>query len=93
MKNIFLISLFFLSNFYRAQSEIFDITESSLGRSSGYYRKDMNNLLNPFQGTYILINGDKIFKIVLKKMIKQPSDSHYEDMIIGEYEYVVNGVV
>lgn len=91
MKYILFLVIALFSITIKSQT-IINITDSEKGLPNGYYMKDLNNLLDPFQGTYIYTNGNKIFKIVLKKMIKQPSDSHYEDMIIGEYEYVVNGV-
>jgi len=93
MKNIFLLSLFLLSTFYKSQSVIIDITKSGAGQPSDYYRKDTNNLQNPFQGTYIYTNGNTSLTIVLKKMIKQLNGYHYEDLIIGEYKYVKNGIV
>lgn len=76
----------------KSQSVIIDITDSEFGQPTGYYSKDNNNLLDPFQGTYIYTNGNTIFKIVLIKKIKQYNGSYYEDLIIGEYQYTVNGI-
>ncbi|MCX8534697.1 DUF6705 family protein [Chryseobacterium luquanense] len=92
MKNIFIIFILFFTPLFKSQSVIIDIEESGFGKPSGYYQKDLNNLLDPFQGTYIFSNGNTSFKIVLKKMIKQYFASHYEDMIIGEYQYIENGL-
>lgn len=73
--------------------DINDTTYSTFNNTyHNYYKKDLNNLLDPFQGTYIYTSGNTTFKIVLKKMIKQPEGLHHEDMIIGEYQYLVNGV-
>ncbi|KQT33042.1 hypothetical protein ASG22_17630 [Chryseobacterium sp. Leaf405] len=91
MKNIFLLIILF-STLIKSQSVTIDITKSGLGEPDGYYRKDLNNLLNPFEGTYIYTNGNKIFKILLKKMIMQPDGNNYEDIIIGEYQYIENGI-
>lgn len=95
MKNIYLILILLFSNLVRSQT-IIDIRDSTYSGVTNtfydYYKKDLNNLLDPFQGTYIYANGNTSFKIVLKKMIKQPEGLHFEDMIIGEYQYIENGV-
>lgn len=93
MKNIFLLSILLISSLLKSQSVIIGIEESGFGKPTGYYRKDLNNILNQFQGTYIYSNGNSSFKIILKKMIQQPVSSHFEDIIIGEYQYVKNGIV
>ncbi|MDY0933352.1 DUF6705 family protein [Chryseobacterium sp. CFBP8996] len=92
MKNIFFLFILIFSAELKSQSVTIDIEEPGLGKPNGYYQKDFNNLLNPFEGTYIYTNGTSTFKIVLQKMIKQPVDSHYEDLIIGEYQYMENGI-
>jgi len=93
MKNILLIiTIILISNLFNSQSVVIDINESWLGKPSGYYRKDMNNILNQFEGTYLYSNGNTSLKIVLVKKIKQFNSSYYEDLIIGEYQYIVNGV-
>lgn len=92
MKNIFLLSLFLLSTLYKSQSVVIDINDSELGQPNGYYMKDMYNVLNQFQGTYIYTNGNSFFKIVLVKKVKQYNNSYYEDLIIGEYQYIKNGI-
>jgi hypothetical protein len=93
MKNIILLVVISLiSSLLRSQSVVIDISKSGIGQPSGYYRKDLNNILNQFEGTYLYTNGNKSFKIVLVKKIKQYNSSYYEDLIIGEYQYIVNGV-
>lgn len=95
MKNIFLILTLLVSSIVKSQTVI-DITDTTYSNVTNtyynYYQKDLHNVLDPFQGTYIYSNGNTIFKIVLKKMIKQPEGLHFEDMIIGEYQYIENGV-
>lgn len=88
---LFLITSFSL-NTTLAQTPIIKITESEMGQPDGYYVKDINNQLDPFQGTYVYINGDTSFKIVLIKKIQQFNGRYYEDLIIGEYQYIKNGV-
>lgn len=81
-----------ISSLFKSQSVIIDISKSGIGQPNGYYRKDMNNVLNQFEGTYLYGNGNTSLKIVLVKKIKQYNSSYYEDLIIGEYQYIVNGV-
>ncbi|WP_157761471.1 DUF6705 family protein [Chryseobacterium camelliae] len=91
MKNILFLFILIFSTQLKSHSAIIDITKSGYKKPSGYYRKDLDNILNSFEGTYLYTNGNDIFKIVLKKMIMQPVGSHYEDLIIGEYQYILNG--
>lgn len=76
----------------RAQNPVIDISESELGQPDGYYVKDINNLLNPFEGTYLYTNGTTSFKIILVKKVQQYNGRYYEDLIIGEYQYIENGI-
>lgn len=91
MKNTFLLFLLLFSTLIYSQSVTIDITKSGLGYPSDYYRKDINNLLNPFEGTYVYTSGNIVFKIVLEKKIKQPNGLHYNDLILGEYQLIENG--
>lgn len=75
-----------------AQNPVIDISESELGQPDGYYIKDMNSLLNPFEGTYLYTNGTTSFKIILVKKVQQYNGRYYEDLIIGEYQYIENGI-
>lgn len=95
MKYIYLILILLISNIVKSQT-IIDITDTRYSYATNtyynYYKKDLNNVLNPFQGTYVYTNGNSIFKIILQKMTKQPEGLHFEDLIIGEYQYIVNGL-
>ncbi|ANF49733.1 hypothetical protein A0O34_03890 [Chryseobacterium glaciei] len=95
MKYIHIILILFISSIVKSQT-IVDITDTTYSGMTNtyynYYKKDLNNVLDPFQGTYIYTNGNKKFKIILQKMIKQTEGLHFEDLIIGEYQYIVNGV-
>ena len=93
MKNILLIiTISSLFSLFKSQSVVIDINDSQLNQPIGYYSKDIHNVLNQFEGTYLYSNGNTSLKIVLVKKIKQYNSSYYEDLIIGEYQYIVNGV-
>lgn len=83
MKNLILATLLLFSINCKAQN----ISDLDFTRQTNAYYKDVNNLLNPFEGTYLYSNGSTIFKIELLK-----KSEYYEDLIIGEYQYILNGV-
>lgn len=59
----------------------------------GTYYKDTNNLLNPFVGTFTYSNGsDEVQLTFLKKVMSSMNNVYYEDLLIGEYRYIKNGV-
>lgn len=92
MKKIQILAILFITFLSNAQNPIIDISQSRFGQPDGYYMKDLNNLLNPFEGTYLYTNGNTSFKIVLVKKVQQYNGRYYEDLIIGEYQYIENGI-
>lgn len=95
MKKIIIATLTILSYGCKAQNPIFEITdlENTTQDIYGAYHKDTQNLLNPFEGTCIYTSGNTSFKIVLqKKLMSSMSGRYYEDLLIGEYQYVVDGI-
>lgn len=95
MKKIILLFLGFTIS-CSAQSPIVDLLDDHGTVIPNAYYKDVNNLLNIYEGTYLYTNGTSFFKIVLIKRIMKSNTSHegqfFEDLIIGEYQYVENGV-
>ena len=94
MKNLFIKALLIVSFIgCKAQNPIIDLSENDGSYEIyGAYYKDTNNLLNPFVGTYIYNDGSKMLKIVLQKKEMSFWYNHYEDLIIGEYQYIEDGV-
>lgn len=90
MKNIttILILLFTTISF----GQIINITDKDGTRSTAAYYKDVNNLLDQYEGTWLYTSGNNSLKIVLIKKTNQYNGRYYEDLIIGEYQYVENGV-
>ena len=67
--------------------------ENLRGQSAGnVYYKDVHNLLNPFVGTWLYTNGTTSLKLVLRKIIGHDNDYNIKDILVGEYEYIENGV-
>ena len=97
MKNIIkIILLLSLTLNCKAQSPVFDIEDipNIIKDIYGHYQKDTNNQLNAFEGNYIYANGNDTIQLVLqKKILSSMNNYYYEDLIIGEYKYVKNGIV
>lgn len=96
MKNS-IATLFFLVLFTNCKAQLPEqniVAIEDLKGSSydGTYYKDVHNLLNPFVGTWLYTNGTTSLKLVLRKVIGFDSGRIKEDLIVGEYEYIENGV-
>ncbi|RWX01056.1 DUF6705 family protein [Flavobacterium cerinum] len=79
----------------KAQSPIKSLYNDPQEENGAYY-KDFNNELDTFVGTWKYTNGSTSLTITLKKKVMQFfSDgdvNFYEDILIGEYKYIENGV-
>ncbi|MCK7590505.1 hypothetical protein M0G43_07975 [Subsaxibacter sp. CAU 1640] len=66
----------------------------SLGmhKTPNAYYKDINNDLNGFEGTWLYTSGNTSLKIVLVKSVMFYNGDYYEDLMVGGYQYVENGV-
>ena len=92
MKKTFVlfISLVTLSNF--AQNQILPIEESFGGEyQDGAYYKDLGNVFGPLEGTWAYNSGGTTLRIKLRKIIMD-YDVFLSDMLIGEYQFIENGV-
>ncbi|WP_299337952.1 DUF6705 family protein [uncultured Psychroserpens sp.] len=93
-----LITLIFIISFCscKAQSPIVDIESSSEGLPTGAYFKDNLNKLGKFAGTWTYTNGNTSFTIQLVKIEqyhqREGQGKFFEDVLIGEYKYVENGI-
>ncbi len=58
------------------------------------YEKDVNNEFEKFEGTWLYLNGATQITFQLKKEIRYQAfpNSNYEDLLVGEYKYIENGV-
>ncbi|MDQ0594475.1 hypothetical protein QFZ37_002844 [Chryseobacterium ginsenosidimutans] len=92
MNKYFIVLLTFLFLEYKSQSQIIDILEDDGYHLTDAYYKDVNNLLDPYAGTWIYINGNRSIKLILTKKIKHYNTKYYEDVIIGGVEYKQNNV-
>jgi len=94
MKIIYtLLITLLLTTISNAQSPVIDIEDLRFRTSiDNAYYKDVNNFYDNFEGTWLYTNGTTSFKIVLTKEEINYTGKYYEDEIIGEYQYIENGV-
>lgn len=91
-KTVIIIAIFIVFK-ATAQSPVINFEDRQGARITGAYYKDGANQLNPFVGTWLFTNGNTSLKIVLvKKIMDGDAVSYYEDILIGEYQYIENGV-
>jgi len=91
MKNILFIITLLITVSCKAQI-INLIDDDGITVPDAYY-KDIDNLLNPFEGTWVFTQGDKELKIILTKKVNHNNGVYREDVIIGGYEYKVDGTI
>lgn len=60
---------------------------------AGAYYKDVNNVLDGFEGTYRYTNNNDTLVIVFKKFVNTPNPMYSQDVLAGEMKYVKNGVL
>ena len=76
----------------KAQSPIVPLDTRIHETPDGSYLKDLNNELNKFVGTWKYENGNTSLILTFKKVNQRYNGEWYEDILVGEYKYVVNGV-
>jgi hypothetical protein len=93
MKDIIKIIMYFaISITCNAQLQVIDILDDNGDEITGAYYKDTQNLLNPFEGTYLYTNGNTSLKIQLrKKIMSSMNNFYYEDLIVGDYQFIKEG--
>lgn len=92
MKKILILALSILNFGCRAQSQIINILDKNGTTITDAYYQDSDFLLNQFEGNYLYTNGTTSLNIVLVKKVMQYTTDCYQDLIIGEYHYIENGV-
>jgi len=91
IKIVIFVGISLLSLSCRAQFPTLPIQQHYKGQDGAYY-KDINNELDDFEGTWLYINGNTSLKIILRKEVMFYNGDYYEDVMVGEYRYIENGV-
>ena len=93
MEKLLNLILFLVPFISYSQSPIINLTDDDgSDEVADSYYKDIDNHLNQFEGTWLYTNASISFKIVLIKKIMAFNGKFYEDTLIGEYQYIENGV-
>ncbi|MFC7348987.1 DUF6705 family protein [Chryseobacterium zhengzhouense] len=84
----------------KAQNQIVSLTDcdSYFNKFSGdYYQKDINNILNQYEGTWKWVQGNKELILTLIKQkhhyTQYANYNYFEDRLVGYYQYKENGVL
>lgn len=92
MKNIiilFVISLIFTN----CKAQIIPRYGSEpYGEIDGAYYKDVNNELNPFEGTWLYTTLNDTLKVTFVKKYHFDRGEFFTDYLIGEFQYVEDGI-
>ncbi|WP_157111589.1 DUF6705 family protein [Nonlabens spongiae] len=56
------------------------------------YYSDVNNEMDFFVGTWLYTEGSTTLKIHFKKETRVDWGDHFTDLLVGEYQYIENGV-
>ena len=79
-------------SFFNCKAQTINLEDRVGKKQSGVYYKDVYNVLNPFEGTYLYTNGNTSFEIRLQKKVYANYNNYcHEDILIGSYKYVENG--
>ncbi|NBL63845.1 hypothetical protein GV828_01380 [Flavobacterium sp. NST-5] len=93
MKKYILILIVAISTNAFAQNPVIEI-ESWDGKMlpNGAYLKDANNRQSQYVGTWHYSENGKELTLVLKRYEMAFTGRTYNDILVGEYKYVVNGI-
>jgi hypothetical protein len=99
MKNTIIILILSIFINCKAQTPIIPLIDrsQSYGQINGAYYKDVENFLNNFEGTWVWQDGNSALTFVFEKIESYHNTplnaNFYEDLLVGEFKYVENGVV
>ena len=102
-RKIILLVIMVFSNYLLSQTEIHNISEPIGKRVAGTYYKDVDSLLNNYEGTwfYSTTNTDgtitslkiKFRKVEMRGFNSSINGLFYDDALIGVYQYIDHGIV
>lgn len=94
MKKIIFYLALFMSLSCKAQTPILSLFDAPYGAVPRAYYKDLDHDFDRFVGTWVYTGNNVSLTIVLQKkvLIYNSTSDLYEDLLIGEYKYIENGV-
>jgi hypothetical protein len=91
-KKLFSVIIAIITLSCKAQSPVLDLYESNYGSIQNAYYKDLNNLHSQYLGTWLYTNGNTSLKVIFQKRDQIYNNRYYTDYLVGEYQYIENGV-
>jgi hypothetical protein len=92
MKKIIILLLLSVS-YYSCKAQILPrFNNLDFGKTNNAYYKDINNELNPFVGTWMYSTPNDTLKVVFIKKEYFDKETYYADYLVGEFQYVKDGV-
>lgn len=96
MKKIIYLFSIISTIFCDAQNEIRSLNDFNFGNFNGVYNKDVDNDFNKVEGTWVSTDNGITFTIKLQKIYAHHYVdyrwNYYEDMLIGEFKIIKDGV-
>ncbi|QCE40959.1 DUF6705 family protein [Psychroserpens sp. NJDZ02] len=97
MKTIYItLTLLLLTTLVKAQNPIIPLYQGNTKNVENAYYKDVDSLHNQYVGTWLFTNGNDSLKIVFRKRtminIEGYLANYFIDELIGEYQYIENGI-
>lgn len=90
MKNIIILLILILTISCKAQTIGLETRVKDI--PIGAYVKDQNNEMDKYIGTWQFTNGTDVLTIILQKKTHVFDGEYYEDLLVGEYSFISNGI-
>ncbi|WP_430410939.1 DUF6705 family protein [Kordia sp.] len=90
---VIIVVVFCMSFSCKAQNPVVGLTQKKGSIPDGIYYKDIDGDLDKYVGTWKYTNGTTSFTITFRKVIQSFNGKWYDDLLVGDYKYVKNGVV
>ncbi len=94
MKQLIIVFAFIFTLSCNAQLNIVPLGSGNpIENNSTYYIKDVSNEFIKFTGTWRYQNGttEIVFKLKKEELYRTSVDTYYQDLLVGEYQYIENG--
>ena len=92
MKKLIILIILISTIACKAQTPVVSLDARGYKTSDGAYFKDLNYEFNKFEGTWLYTNGNTSLTVILEKKEMVYNGTDYEDKLIGEYQYIENGI-
>ncbi len=91
IKTVCLFVITIVVSVSHSQTYPLSLDDDYLNNPAGSYFKDYDNEMDKFVGTWQYAIGNESLTIVLQKKTMVPYKELFEDLLVGEYKYILNG--